>query len=101
MDENGDFYASKFPQVGHFHDSHLAGGEPVAAAGEMKVEQGVLILISNKSGHYPPGRTFMEQALDSLSRKGIGSGGVKRGSCDAEREIARCLTNGRRASFGL
>jgi hypothetical protein len=78
MDENGDFYASKFQQVGRFHHSSLAGGEPVAAAGEMKVEQGVLILISNKSGHYRPGPTFMEQALDSLSRKGIGTGGVKR-----------------------
>jgi hypothetical protein len=39
MDENGDFYASKSQQVGRFHHSSLAGGEPVAAAGEMKVEQ--------------------------------------------------------------
>ena len=33
MDENRDFYASKFQQVGRFHHSSLAGGEPVAAAG--------------------------------------------------------------------
>ena len=78
MDENGDFYASKFQQVGRFHHSSLAGGEPVAAAGEMKVEHGVLILLSNKSGHYRPGRTFTEQALDSLSRKGISTDGVTR-----------------------
>jgi hypothetical protein len=70
MDENGDFYASKFQQVGRFHHSSLAAGEPVAAAGETKVEQGVLILISNKSGHYRPGRTFMEQALDSPPGRG-------------------------------
>lgn len=39
--------------VGFNHSSFLAG-EAVAAAGEFKVSQGTLKLVSNKSGHYYP-----------------------------------------------
>ena len=71
MDESGNFYASKFQQVGEFHHSSLGAGQPVAAAGEIQVDHGVLQAISDKSGHYLPGRAFTQQALDSLQRSGI------------------------------
>lgn len=71
MDENGNFFASKHQAVGEFHHSSLAAGQPVAAAGELRVEQGVLQVISDKSGHYKPSSEFTRQALDSLNQNGI------------------------------
>lgn len=71
MDENGSFYASKYQQVGEFHHSSLAAGKPVAAAGEVSVENGVLKILSDKSGHYKPGSSFTQQAVDSLQGSGI------------------------------
>jgi hypothetical protein len=71
MDKNGSFYASDYQEVGIFHHSSLAAGQPVTAAGEFEVEDGVLKLISNKSGHYQPSIGLTQQALDSLKRSGI------------------------------
>jgi hypothetical protein len=78
MDENGNIYASKVQQVGEFHHSSLAAGQPVAAAGEMSVQDGVLKVISDKSGHYTPGRTYTQQALDSLQSSGIDTSTVQK-----------------------
>jgi len=78
MDENGAFYASKVQQVGEFHHSSLAAGGPVAAAGEMQVDNGLLSVLSDKSGHYMPGRTFTQQALDSLERNGVDTSPVQK-----------------------
>jgi hypothetical protein len=71
MDATGEFFAAHNQIIGQFHHSSLAAGEPVAAAGELLVLGGLLIEISNKSGHYRPGRLFMDQAIDSLARKGV------------------------------
>jgi hypothetical protein len=38
-----------------FHHSSIFAGEPVHFAGEIKVSQGRIEWISNKSGHYQPG----------------------------------------------
>ena len=49
---DGNLYLSNFFQQGVFHhSSFLAGGE-VICAGEMVVEDGVIIRINNLSGHY-------------------------------------------------
>jgi hypothetical protein len=77
MDEDGNFYASKVQKVGEFHHSSLAAGQPVAAAGELDVENGVLKTISDKSGHYQPGRAYTDQALDSLQRSGVDTSNVQ------------------------
>jgi hypothetical protein len=71
MNAAGEFFAAQHQIIGRFHHSSLAAGEAVAAAGEMLVLDGMLFEISNKSGHYRPGRLFMDQAIDSLARKGI------------------------------
>ena len=57
--------------VGHRHHSSLVAGEDVACAGEMKVERGVLTLLSNKSGHYQPDAFNLLQVLQELEDGGI------------------------------
>jgi len=76
MDANGQIYASKTQVVGEFHHSSLAAGQPVAAAGELRVEQGVLKGISDKSGHYRPTSDMTDQALNVLESRGINTSGV-------------------------
>ena len=76
MDENGNFYASKIQSVGEFHHSSLLSGEPVSAAGEIKVNEGVLEVLSDKSGHYQPSLEYTQQAIQQLGRDGIDVGKV-------------------------
>jgi len=76
MDENGELYASLTPAVGKFHHSSLLAGQPVAAAGELRVRNGVLELISDQSGHYSPSQEYTQQALAVLQRNGIDLRGV-------------------------
>jgi hypothetical protein len=71
MNQDGTFYASNNHEVGRFHHSSLVAGQPVAAAGEIVVHEGTLMLLSNKSGHYRPNRKFTEQALHALKTAGI------------------------------
>jgi hypothetical protein len=52
MNAAGEFFAAQRQIIGRFHHSSLAAGEPVAAAGEILVLDGLLFEISNKSGHY-------------------------------------------------
>lgn len=54
------------------HTSFLAG-EPVAAAGELLVDQGRLMWLSNKSGHYRPQLMNTLQLLVQLEREGVRS----------------------------
>lgn len=51
------------------HSSFLAGGD-VAGAGEMKVHEGRLSMISNASGHYRPGSRQVTQTLNQLKASG-------------------------------
>lgn len=76
MDENGEFYASKYQMVGDFHHSSLVAGAAVAAAGELEVDNGALKTISDKSGHYRPRRPYTDQAIDCLTQNGIDLQGV-------------------------
>jgi hypothetical protein len=75
MDEDGHFYADAH-RVGLFHHSSLAGGLQVAGAGELKVTHGALEHITNKSGHYLPGKAEMIQVLEELERQGVSLSGV-------------------------
>ncbi len=71
MDEGGNIYASKQHSVGAFHHSSLIAGGPVAAAGEIEVQNGRLVALSDRSGHYRPERVFTDQAIDKLSKNGV------------------------------
>lgn len=60
------------PQRGRLNHSSLLRGEPVAAAGEITFdEQGRIIEIDRKSGHYYPGRKQLEQFLSQLQKLGV------------------------------
>jgi hypothetical protein len=77
MDEHGNFFASKLHFVGRFHHSSLLAGAAVAAAGEIEVRNGELIAISDRSGHYLPGREFTDQAIQELEKCGIDTGRIE------------------------
>jgi hypothetical protein len=47
----------------------LAGGD-VAAAGEIVVRDGKIELLTDRSGHYMPGRSHTQQVLDQLASQG-------------------------------
>ena len=52
-----------------FHHSSFLGGEPVAAAGEIKVVAGRLESISNNSGHYMPEPGYLIQLFLELRKR--------------------------------
>lgn len=71
MSPDGDIYVSGH-EVGRFHhSSFLAGGE-AAGAGEVKIIDGRVIALTNKSGHYAPTYVHVAQTLrefrDSLGQ---------------------------------
>jgi hypothetical protein len=76
VNAQGEIYASTYQEKGYFHHSSLANGQPVAAAGELVVENGKLISISNQSGHYKPGDNETMQLVDSLRGQGLDVTGV-------------------------
>lgn len=52
------------------HPSFL-GGQPVAGAGEITVNAGLVTYLSNGSGHYRPDETVLCQVVKELLRKGV------------------------------
>jgi hypothetical protein len=77
MDQEGNLYASKAQVVGEFHHSSLAGGKPVAGAGEVEVHNGVLTSITDRSGHYQPPAEYTDQVIETLNSKGVDTDSVK------------------------
>ena len=72
MDVSGEIYAYlSQSKPGRIHHASLVGGEPVAMAGEMKVEQGRVTVVSNKSGHYQPTWEMMVKFNQRLARLGV------------------------------
>jgi len=54
MSEEGRFYLSKNYAYGKFHHSSFLAGKPVAAAGEIYIEKGIIKIVTDGSGHYRP-----------------------------------------------
>ena len=71
MDNEGNLYASTRQIVGQFHHSSFLAGQPVAAAGELQVKNGILEYITNSSGHYWPTREMTQQAVERLRQAGV------------------------------
>lgn len=71
MDTYGDFYALLHTIQDKIHHSTALAGEPVAAAGEIKVENGHLLGLNDKSKHYMVPDFISNQALESLKRHGV------------------------------
>jgi hypothetical protein len=77
MDESGKMYISQTQTVGKFHHSSFLSGKPVASAGEIVVENGKIIEISNRSGHYQPTQIINLQVINELKRRGIDTSNIK------------------------
>jgi uncharacterized Zn-binding protein involved in type VI secretion len=71
MDENGNFYVSNEHNRGQFHHSSILAGRPVAGAGEIEVNQGVIQYINRGSGHYAPTPEMLQQTANELRAKGL------------------------------
>jgi len=80
MDESGNIYASTVHSVGKFHHSSFLSGQPVASAGEIVVEQGIVKEVTRRSGHYQPTAEQLNQFLDRLNKSGIDLSNVNVGA---------------------
>lgn len=49
----------------------MAQGKPVASAGELVVQNGKLIEVSNRSGHYAPSQGMNDQLMHELKERGL------------------------------
>jgi hypothetical protein len=76
MDGDGRVYAGQH-RVGLFHHSSFLGGAEVAAAGELKVENGKLKEVTAKSGHYEPTPKHTRQLLAVLHEHNVPLHGVQ------------------------
>jgi len=71
MDEYGSIYASTVHSPGKFHHSSFFAGQPVASAGEIVVDNGVLRTVTRRSGHYQPTSEQLDQFLQKLDGNGV------------------------------
>jgi len=72
----GQFDSKAFPGIKSsrdviigFHHSSFLAGQPVACAGEIQVNNGILEAISNASGHYLPTPTHLYNFLDETQKR--------------------------------
>jgi hypothetical protein len=80
-DINGDFYIAPrypvdFPNLGNgnggiAHPQILGGGVPVTGAGEIIIQHGKIVLITNKSGHYQPSSVQMMDIVTDMWKQGF------------------------------
>lgn len=77
MNAQGELYASTFQEARYMHHSSLSGGNDVAAAGELVVENGSVRGITSRSGHYRPEPKYTNQLITSLREMGFDLAGVQ------------------------
>jgi hypothetical protein len=78
LDTWGTLYVTFDHRFGEVHHSSLVAGAPVLAAGEMVVIDGLLLSISNSSGHYKPPPHAIDVVLERLERLGADLSQVER-----------------------
>jgi hypothetical protein len=71
MDENNQLYFHKNPEVYSIHHSSLAAGKSVKFAGEIKVKNGILVAVTDGSGHYTPSLRHTHTFLKHLEQSGV------------------------------
>ncbi|MBC75643.1 MAG: hypothetical protein CME64_06475 [Halobacteriovoraceae bacterium] len=70
MDEMGGIYVLPESVIGRIHHSTLLAGRPVAAAGHMRIVDGKITYIDNRSGHYQPSPDMLQQVIKELKLRG-------------------------------
>jgi len=76
MDKDGNIFLHTEPEFGKMHHSNLSGGEEVAGAGQMRIEDGTLVVIDRNSGHYRCSPEYTEQVVQRLQDLGVDTSGV-------------------------
>jgi hypothetical protein len=75
MDENGSLFAKvpgvEEPGAFFFNHSSFNAGKDVICAGMLLIDNGVLKVINNESGHYKPSRTHLINCLHALQADGV------------------------------
>ena len=71
MDAQGNLYSSNYQEVGKFHHSSFLAGGPIAFAGEVIIEKGIVKKIKDLAGHYNPPRALYAQFLYHLTMSGV------------------------------
>lgn len=67
---DGDIHMTSHA-IGQYHHSSVLDGGDVAMAGEMKVDKGKIVWLSDKSGHYVPSLDHLLQFLHRLKKDGV------------------------------
>ena len=77
MSQGGDLYsgphfapANDKTEVARYHSSYF-NGEPILCAGDIKIVDGVIVEISNRSGHYRPPPEKLSMAVEMLAVQGV------------------------------
>lgn len=65
---SGDLLTSDLETI---HHSSLLAGAPVASAGEIFVKDGLVVGITDRSGHYLPAPDIFRQVLEELRGRGV------------------------------
>ncbi len=71
MDLAGNLYANNHDNTKGFFHSAFMGGQPVMAAGELWARNGVLYIMTDKSGHYKPGFQHLVAGATQLRDNGL------------------------------
>ncbi len=71
VDSKGNIFTHTNPYPGQIHHSSFLKGEPVVMAGEIEVFNGILIGITNNTGHYHTKEKHIIQFLEILKKKGV------------------------------
>ena len=72
LNSNGEFHLFTHLQMtDHMAHSSMNAGAPVVAAGELKIENGRLAMITTHSGHYQPTIFSVHRLLEHLSHHGV------------------------------
>jgi hypothetical protein len=81
MGFDGTLYSSLTYGRNMIMHSSFFSGKPVAAAGEIKAQNGVIQSMNNCSGHYRPTVAETQQAIDSLNVQGYDVDGIDYAAC--------------------
>ncbi|MCE0724368.1 MULTISPECIES: hypothetical protein [Legionella] len=72
LNANGELYIFAHNEgIDHIAHSSMTAGSPVVAAGEIKIENGVLKAITTHSGHYRPSLFNLYRALEYFSHNKV------------------------------
>lgn len=77
MDRYGNMFGAVDPLNDTIHHSSFFRGQPVAFAGNIEVENGVIRSANGVSGHYLTQQVHLDQFVAELEFQGVNMSGVR------------------------